>query len=254
MFCRLCTTAFVSLCLAGLLIFQTSCRKEQPNAPVNQPQQKTEEKQAAQAPRVVCIDPGHPSELNSGKTVQNGTTEVHIAWVVALRLKRLLEEKGVRVVMTKASEEQFVMNKERALIANDAGASVMVRLHCDTGESEGFAIYSPDRQGEKDGVKGPPQEVIESSRRAALAIHEVMRAQLEGALKDAGVRGDSETAVGSKQGALTGSIFSQVPVATVEMAVLSNKRDAEFIKSEEGQERMARAIADGILRFISSNG
>jgi N-acetylmuramoyl-L-alanine amidase len=250
--CRgFCAVAFVLLCLAGLLLLQTSCKREQQNAPVNQPQQKTEEKQRApQEPAVVCIDPGHPSELNSGKTVQNGTTEVHIAWVVALKLKRILEEKGVRVVMTKASEEQFVMNKERALIANRAGARVMVRLHCDTGESEGFAIYSPDKQGEKDGVKGPSDEVMESSRRAALAIHEEMRAQLEGALKDGGARGDSETAVGSKQGALTGSIFSQVPVATIEMAVLSNERDAEFIKSEEGQQRMALAIASGILRFI----
>jgi N-acetylmuramoyl-L-alanine amidase len=36
---------------------------------------------------VVVIDPGHPSEVSSGATVQNGTTEVAVAWAVALRLR-----------------------------------------------------------------------------------------------------------------------------------------------------------------------
>jgi len=40
-------------------------------------------------PPVVCIDPGHPSEVNSGMTVQNGTTETHIDWVVAQQLQKL---------------------------------------------------------------------------------------------------------------------------------------------------------------------
>jgi len=42
-------------------------------------------------------------------------------------------------------------------------------------------------------------------------------------LKDGGVRGDSKTLIGSKQGALTGSIFSQVPIVTIEMVVLAIK-------------------------------
>jgi N-acetylmuramoyl-L-alanine amidase len=70
-------------------------------------------------------------------------------------------------------------------------------------------------------------------------------------LKDGGVRGDSRTLVGSRQGALTGSIFSEVPVVLVEMVVLSNARDAAFIKSASGQALMARAIADGIVRYAS---
>src|SRR4051812_11921154 len=79
--------------------------------------------------QVVCIDPGHPSEVNPGYTVQNGTTETHVDWVVAKKLARALEDKGFRVVMTKSREKQVVRNKDRALIANRAGAAVMVRLH-----------------------------------------------------------------------------------------------------------------------------
>jgi N-acetylmuramoyl-L-alanine amidase len=96
---------------------------------------------------VVCIDPGHPSEVNSGLTVQNGTTETHIDWVIAEKLQKLLVAQGVKVVMTKSSEKELVKNKERALIANRAGASLMIRLHCDSSPSSGFAVYYPDRQG-----------------------------------------------------------------------------------------------------------
>jgi N-acetylmuramoyl-L-alanine amidase len=57
--------------------------------------------------------------------------------------------------------------------------------------------------------------------------------------------------VGREQGgALTGSIYSEVPVVTVEMVVLSDKDDAEFIKREEGRRKMAAAIAEGVRRFV----
>src|SRR4051812_15378593 len=30
---------------------------------------------------IVVVDPGHPSEVSSGAELQNGTTEVHTAWL-----------------------------------------------------------------------------------------------------------------------------------------------------------------------------
>ncbi len=200
---------------------------------------------------VVCIDPGHPSEVNSGFTVQNGTTETHIDWVVAEKLRKLLVAQGLKVVMTKSSEKELVKNKERALIANRAGADIMVRLHCDSSPDQGYAIYYPDRQGTAQGKTGPTQEIMDRSHEAAKALDAVMGRALEGVLKNGGVRGDSQTAVGSKQGALTGSIFSEVPVLTIEMVVLSHKTDADLIKTEAGQDKMAKAIADGILQYVA---
>ena len=202
---------------------------------------------------VVCIDPGHPSEVASGRNVQNGTSEAHIDWVVATRLREALEARGYEVVLTKSSEEELVRNKDRALIANRARAALMIRLHCDASTERGFAVYYPDRQGKaKDGTTGPDRDVIEESRRAAEAIHAGLAEGLQGALNDNGVRTDYQTKVGRDQGgALTGSIFSEVPVVTIEMVVLSDAADAEFIKTEEGQRRMADAIADGVTRFVA---
>ena len=202
---------------------------------------------------VVCIDPGHPSEVASGRNVQNGTSETHVDWVVATKLREALEARGYEVVLTKSSEEELVRNKDRALIANRARADLMIRLHCDASTERGFAVYYPDRQGKaKDGSVGPSRDVIEGSRRAAEAIHAGLAEGLQGALNDNGVRTDYQTKVGREQGgALTGSIFSEVPVVTIEMVVLSNAEDAEFIKTEEGQRRMAESIADGVARFAA---
>lgn len=203
-------------------------------------------------PTVVCIDPGHPSEVASGRNVQNGTSEAHVDWVVATKLREALAARGYEVVLTKSAEEELVRNRDRALIANRARAALMIRLHCDASAERGFAVYYPDRTGKaKDGTTGPGRDVIEGSRRAAEAIHGGLVEGLRGALNDNGVRTDYQTKVGREQGgALTGSIFSEVPVVTIEMVVLSDAADAEFIKSEEGQRRMAEAIADGVTRFV----
>jgi N-acetylmuramoyl-L-alanine amidase len=202
---------------------------------------------------VVCIDPGHPSEVASGRNVQNGTSEAEVDWAVAEKLRAALEARGYAVVMTKSSEEELVRNKERALIANRASAALMLRLHCDASAARGFAVYYPDRQGRaKDGTTGPGRDVIEESRRAAEAVHAGLAEGLKGALDDNGVRTDFQTKVGRDQGgALTGSIFSEVPVVTIEMVTLSDPGDAEFIKTEEGQRRMAESIADGVGRFVA---
>jgi N-acetylmuramoyl-L-alanine amidase len=42
----------------------------------------------------VCIDPGHPSELNDGFGVSNGLTETAVNWKVSMLLKKQLEQMG----------------------------------------------------------------------------------------------------------------------------------------------------------------
>lgn len=226
-----------------------------PNAQVKRDAaRQSSARERAGAPTVVCIDPGHPSEVSSGTEEQNGTNETRAAWMVALRLRRRLEEKGYEVCLTKSEELQLVRNRERAEVGNRARAALMVRLHCDASSGSGFAIYHPDRQATKEGVTGPSARIIEQSERAARLMHASMSEVLGGLLKDGGVRGDSQTLIGGQQGALTGSIFSEVPVVLIEMVVLSNARDAEFIKGEAGQEKMAEAIAEGVARFVGGAG
>src|SRR5205823_13151466 len=114
----------------------------------------------------------------------------------------------------------------------------------------GYAIYYPDRPGTAHGKTGPTADVMARSAAAAESMHVSMSRVVGARLKDGGVRGDSKTAVGSTQGALTGSIFSQVPVVLIEMVTLSNAHDARFIKNADNRTLMARAIADGVARYV----
>jgi N-acetylmuramoyl-L-alanine amidase len=128
-----------------------------------------------------------------------------------------------------------------------------VRLHCDASRDSGYAVYYPDRPGAAHGRTGPSADIMRRSGAAAESLHVSLVATIGTRLKDGGVRGDSKTAIGSGQGALTGSVFSQVPVVLVEMVTLSNPRDARFIIDADGQALMARAIADGVGRYVPVN-
>ncbi|MDD2805837.1 MAG: N-acetylmuramoyl-L-alanine amidase [Elusimicrobiales bacterium] len=211
---------------------------------------------AERARTVICVDPGHPNTFNSATDLVNGTNENRINWQVGQRLERVLKEAGYEVVMTRNAELHSVENKDRARICNAAGAALAVHLHCESTLGTGFALYYPDRQGVYDykndpenGFRGPSAQVREDSRAFSAVMFNAMRGELAGTLKAQGMYGDSRTAVGSNQGALTFSIFSEIPTLTIEMVVLTNKKDAEFIKAAAGQEKMAAAIAAGIRLY-----
>jgi len=205
---------------------------------------------AAVAGRTICIDPGHPSETSAGTSGPSGVSENRMNWQIALKLRDDLTAAGATVVMTKQSENEHVTNRRRAEIANAAGADIMIRLHCDAASGRGFSIYYPDRQGTKYGVTGPSQSVIAGSKAAATPFYQAMVEALAGALPGRGVHGDSGTYVGSQQGALTGSIFSQVPTLTIEMVVLTNAQDEAFIRGEAGQAKMVAALRAGLERYF----
>lgn len=199
--------------------------------------------------QTVCIDPGHPSEVGEG-TSGKSLSEMHAVWIEALLLKQRLEKRGIKVVMTKSSEKEFVRNRARAEVANKAHADFMVRLHCDSSNGSGFASYVPTQPGSVKGSKGPSKEVIEVSESKGKAFHSALSASLRGKLRDNGLKSDLATAVGSRQGALTGSIFSKVPVVLVEMVVLTNRKDEAFLASREGQDAMADALEAGVLAAL----
>lgn len=204
------------------------------------------------AGRVLCVDPGHTSETSQGTASRDGRlTERHVNWEVALRLRRLLEDAGATVVLTKTRESEVVTNRRRAEIANHAHADLLLRLHCDAASASGIATFYPDRQGTVQGHTGPTPAVIQASHRAVELFHPAAVAALRGHLPDRGIKGDSQTGVGGKQGALTGSIFSEVPALTVEMCVLTNAHDYAFIRTPAGLDAMADALCAGVIAYES---
>lgn len=207
--------------------------------------------QTRRAP-VVCIDPGHPSEVGIG-TQGKRLTEVGVAWRVAQALQTRLRKDGYTVILTKSKERQTVRNRKRAEIGNAAKADLMLRLHCDASAGSGFTVYYPAQKGTVQGVTGPSQTVIDQSKTLARKFHAAMADSLRGKLPDEGLKTDRQTAVGGKQGALTGSIFAKTPVVLVEMVVLTNPKDEAFIGSAQGQAAMVEALASGVAAALGKS-
>lgn len=210
-----------------------------------------EKKDVLSLPKTIVIDPGHPSETSRG-CAHHGLDELQICWDVALKLEKLVTaDSSLTVVKSKNAVDTLVTNRQRAEIANAASAAIMIRLHCDSGKGSGCTLYYPDRPGTVQGVTGPSVSVIEQSRRAAMAIQAGLEKNLAGHLRVNPIKTDSVTYVGSKQGALTGSIFSEVPAVVVEMVYLNNASDAAFIGESANQDIMAAAIFAGIKKFLT---
>jgi len=249
---------FLAIAAAGVAARRTALAAGVPAPAMSQaPRAAGAEPALPQFPgAIICVDPGHPSETNPGRAVQNGTTELDINWQVAQQLKAELKKHGITVIMTRDQKDKTVTNRERAEIANKSGAALFLRLHCDTQSGRatrrGYTLYHPDAQGAKYGVTGPPRHIITHSKDSADAIHTGMQRVLDAALPDNGIKGESKTYIGAKQGALTGSIFAQVPAVTVEMVYLSHADDAAFIKSSRGQGLMARSLCAGVVEFLSA--
>jgi len=201
---------------------------------------------------VVCIDPGHPSET-SGGAAANGVVERQVNQAVADSLQGLLEARGFRVVLTKHGVDERVTNRRRAEIANECGAAVFLRLHCDASHAPGFTLYYPDRAVALGGVTGPSAGLRAASRRIAEELHAALASRLT-RLRDRGVLGESRTAVGARQGALTGSVHSRVPVVLIEMADLESPSDAKLIGSAEGRSYVASALANALCEVLRPSG
>ncbi len=200
----------------------------------------------------IGIDPGHGRKTVG--TFGKHSTEYKICWEVGQRLKSALEKQGMEVVLTKEREEQDVPNSERAEIANRAHVDLLVRLHCDADNDHGIATFYPAKQGKIRNKTGPAPEVIDASKTAATRFHKALIQSLKGALKNRGLRTDSQTAVGHRLGgALEGSIYAKIPVLLVEMCVLRNPKDEAFITSAEGQERLVTALVAGVQAAVHDN-
>ena len=81
-------------------------------------------------------------------------------------------------------------------------------------------------------------------------MNEGMKPVLNGHLRNNPIKTDASTFVGGKQGGvLTGSLYSKVPTALIEMCFINQRRDAHFIASAAGQEKMSEALLAGIKRW-----
>ncbi len=208
--------------------------------------------------KTICIDPGHQVRQNSNKEsvgpgskerkqkVSSGTAgvvtkvpEYKLNMVVSLKLKKELEYRGYRVVMTRMTDQTDISNKERAEIANNAKADAYIRIHADGAPSasyNGVATYCMTKENPYNSY------LYKQSYRLSNLIVTAL-AQSTGA-KNNGV---------TERDTYTGNNWSKVPVTIVEMGFMSNPKEDRQMQTRSYQKKIVVGIANGVDRYLKKS-
>jgi N-acetylmuramoyl-L-alanine amidase len=201
--------------------------------------------------KVIVLDPGHANKSNLQKEplapgsqelkIKDGggaagvvtrTPEYQINMNVAVKLKKLLEQKGYTVIMTKTENSQSLGNVERAEIWNKTNAALVVRIHADSSENstaKGASMLIPSPINEN------TKAIYEKSKSFGQVILSTLISQV--GMPNRGVIERKD---------MTGFNWSKLPVILVEMGFLSNKEEDKKLSTQEYQDKIAKALADGV--------
>lgn len=171
--------------------------------------------------KLICIDAGHGGD-DSGAP-GNGIKEKDITLKVAKRVGELLQKQGFNVIYTRIADN-YVNLGERCRIANSNNADLFVSIHINSSKN----------------IQANGTETLcYSKNRFAGLIQKNLLSKLK--LKDRGVKERRDLYV------LNGTKMTAV---LCELAFLSNKKEAEFIKKDSFLSLSAEAIVMGICEYF----
>lgn len=221
---------------------------------------------------ILILDAGH-----GGKDPGNsyhGYVEKDIALKTTLKVGEILEkEKDFKIIYTRVNDE-FIELAKRPKIANKANANLFVSIHCNSvknfgpsgtetfvmglsrsnmnlevAKSENSVIYLEDNY--KETYKGFDPKKPETM----LGITMVKEENLNNSINLASKIEDNFTSNlkrktrGVKQQPLWVLDASVMPGVLIELGFLSNPEEGAFLNSNDGQNKMARQIADAIIEY-----
>jgi N-acetylmuramoyl-L-alanine amidase len=159
-----------------------------------------------------------------------------------MRVRAILQAHGVRVALTRPSDDGVgPCVDERARIGNQPGSVAVVSIHADGAPSadHGFHVcYASD----------PPAgaAIDAASRRLSTLLHDSLAGG--SGLVPASYIGDGDGYFPRSD--LGGLELATVPASFLELGNMRNGGDALLQSSPAGRQRIADAIANGILAFI----
>jgi N-acetylmuramoyl-L-alanine amidase len=213
--------------------------------------------------KVICVDPGHngdneyhPSVINKpvdiitkvstcdtvGAETNDGYPEHAFNWDVAIRLRRLLEARGARVVFTRPNDHGVgPCINQRAAIGNRARADAAISIHADgaPADGHGFHIITPLP------VAGHNSRIVPASARLGLALRDAYH-------QATGIPYSSyagHNAINPRDD-LGGLNFSLVPKVFIECANMRNAGDARILTDADRRQAMATGLAMGFAAFL----
>ncbi|HWH09802.1 MAG TPA: N-acetylmuramoyl-L-alanine amidase [Solirubrobacteraceae bacterium] len=213
--------------------------------------------------RTVVVDPGHnganyehlafinhlvPAGRGSdkpcnttGTATAGGYSEAAFNYSVAVDLRSILTALGARVVMTRHSNAGVgpCVNR-RAAIGNAAHADAVIAIHADGGPSggRGFQVIYPPDTGDTAPIYAASLRLAQSTHASLLASHVLPPSTYVG------------TDGYSERDDLAGLNLSTRPAIFVELGNMNNSTDAGLQTQAPFRERLARALALGVVRFL----
>jgi N-acetylmuramoyl-L-alanine amidase len=181
---------------------------------------------------LVTIDPGHGGK-DSGAIGLDGLREVDVILPISLRVAKILQEKGVATQLTRDSD-YFVGLDERVVMARKAGASIFVSIHANSIDNR------PDVNG---------LETYHYHR--GLELANIVHSNVIGVL--GGDRDDPLPDRGVRSARFLVLRKSEIPAILVEVGYLTSPTESLKLSDEKYRERMADAIAQGILEYLGKS-
>ncbi len=194
----------------------------------------------------VVLDPGHGGH-DRGATNALGR-EKEYALDVSLRVKKILEAKGLKVVLTR-NADVFIPLERRPKVANAIPNSIFVSIHFNAASTNanGFEVFSLTPRGApstSDKTLGPrhfreePGNFVDvPSAALASSVHHAMMGHF------------TEFDRGLKRARFAVIRLATVPSILVEGGFLSHSGDAKNIHTPAWRQKLAESIATGILGY-----
>lgn len=182
--------------------------------------------------KIICVDAGHGGE-DYGAMGPQKTMEKDNNLAIALKLQQKLESNGATVIMTRTSDQSVSYNNlgkreelcQRVMLANDTNADIFVSIHNDSFSNNTSAGTSTFYYDEKSYILA---SFIQNS-----LIQEINT-------KNLGVRFASFYVIR----------YTSMPAVLVEAAFISNPEEELFLASDDGREKIADGIYQGIVRYF----
>ena len=194
---------------------------------------------SAMLPAVV-IDAGHGGKDEGAKS--KGVLEKTLTLDVALRLERILNERGFPTVQTR-TEDVFVPLSERAQIANRVkGPAVFVSIHFNQGSERDIAGIETFYADNKVPLAEDWTWIGFFSRAEPLDTGENLAAEVQNAVvlktgaRDRGIRARH----------LYVTRHTRLPAILVEGGFITNKLESHLLNEDHYADTLASGIADGI--------
>lgn len=201
-------------------------RRPAPAAPKEQPPPPKTAGRSLKGATIV-VDAGHGGK-DPGARGLSSDTEKSINLNIAMRLTKVLQSRGAKVITTR-STDCFIELDDRAATADRTHADLFVSIHSDSSK--------------KAGISGTTVFV---SRQASTQSSHAARC-IASALEHAGIECRGVNGAGYR--VLT---RHSRPAVLVECGFLTNRTDAQRLNSAGYQAKIAEAIAEGIAQYFSS--